>query len=41
MDKPRHPQVFRSWKVERLKQRQQQPRTAQRKGAQPQRKKNT
>jgi hypothetical protein len=21
MDKPRHPQVFRSWKVERLKQR--------------------
>jgi len=25
MDKPSHPQVFRSWKVERLKQRQQQP----------------
>jgi len=40
MDKPRHPQVFRSWKVERLKQRQQPAGTAPRKGARPQRKKN-
>jgi hypothetical protein len=41
MDKPRHPQVFRSWKVERLKQREKQAKTAPRKGAGPQRKKST
>ncbi|MGQ9633122.1 MAG: hypothetical protein ACUVXB_02655 [Bryobacteraceae bacterium] len=40
MDKPHHPQVFRSWKVERLKQRQQQAKKVLRKGAQPERKKN-
>ncbi len=41
MDKPRHPQVFRSWKVERLKQREQQTKTVSRKAAQPHRKKST
>ena len=41
MDKPRHPQVFRSWKVERLKQRREQTKTDSRKGTRPQQKKNT
>lgn len=38
MDKPRHPQVFRSWKVERLKRSQQQAKKGLRKGARPHRK---
>ena len=41
MDKPRHPQVFRAWKVERLKQREQPAKTGPRKGARPQLKKST
>jgi hypothetical protein len=42
MDKPRNPQVFRSWKVERLKQRDQdRKKSASRKGGRTQRKKST
>lgn len=41
MDKPRHPQVFRSWKVERLKQKQREARKYLRKGALPSRKKSS
>lgn len=39
MDKPRHTQVFRSWKVERLKQKQREARKTLHKNALPGRKK--